>query len=156
MKVEKQGYNECALATIAALTKTPLSEVRKMACLVGGVEIDDWNSVLSSGKFWETLEPVAMRFGGPNMWAMVGPMGRTIIPGSTVKRLDVHGMRKLPDKGQGTITVKSTRRGTKSSHIMPWKNGLIYDPETPKIPRTFRQYRNHNPRMKVWIVTIKD
>lgn len=157
MKVEKQGFNECILATIAALTETPLREVRNKACMLAGVETDDWNSVVhKTHKFWDVSESVAMFFGGPNMWAMVGPMGRTIVPGSTVKRIDPYGMRKLPDKGRGTITVKSTRRGTAISHIMPWKDGMIYDPENPKTPMTFRQYHNFKPRMKVWIVTIEE
>lgn len=156
MKVEKQGLNECVLATIAALTKTPLSEVRKTACLFAGIEIDDWCSVLDDvKKFWEITESVAMRFGGPNMWAMVSPVGR-FVAGSSVSQMDIHGMRKLPDKGRGTITFKSRRRGTKMSHIMPWKDGLIYDPETPRTPMTFRQYRKLRPRMKIWIVTIED
>lgn len=159
MKVERQGHNECILATIAALTETPLREVRNKACVLAGVETDDWNSVVTGrfrSKFWDVSESVSMFFGGPNMWAMVGPMGRTIVPGSTVKRIDPYGMRKLPDKGRGTITVKSTRRGTAISHIMPWKDGMIYDPENPKTPMTFRQYRKIKPRMKVWIVTIEE
>lgn len=157
MKVEKQGHNECVLATIAALTEAPLQDVRNTACKLAGVAPDDWSSLLGDvNKFWEAVEDVSMRFGGVNMWAMVGPMGRTMVLGSTVKRLDVHGMRKLPDKGRGTITVKSTKRGTKISHVMPWKNGIIYDPENPETPMTFRQYRKAKPTMKVWIATIEE
>ncbi len=156
MKVEKQGFNECCLATIAALTETPLWKVRSLACKLAGV--DDWSSVLwDVKKFWDISEKVSMFFGGPNMWAMVGPRGiHSTVPGSTVKSVDTHGMRKLPDKGRGTVTVKSTRRGTNISHIMPWKDGLIYDPENPETPMTFRQYRKFRPRMKVWYVTIED
>ncbi len=155
MKVERQGHNECVLATIAALTETPLWEVRRKACMFAEIALDDWASMMyDAKKFWDVTERVAMFYGGPNMWAMVGPAGR-YVPGSSVSEMYLHGMRKLPDKGRGTITFRSKRRGkNKVSHIMPWKDGLIYDPETPKTPMTFRQYRNLRPSMKIWLVTI--
>ncbi len=156
MKVEQQGYNECLLATIAALSNTPLKTVRKYACERAGYE--HWSQMIDNvdaGTYWIYAKDIAYLFGGPDMWALIGPAG-SHVPGSSVSELDTYGMRKLPDKGRGTITFKSKRRGVRISHIAPWKDGLIYDPENPKTPMTFRQYLKLRPRMKVWTVTIED
>jgi hypothetical protein len=48
--------------------------------------------------------------------------------------------RVLPKVGRGTASFHW--RGTpEAHHIIPWEDGLLYDPESPETPRTLAQYR---------------
>lgn len=157
MKVERQRDHECLLATMAALSGARLEDVRATACRLAGVE--NWVEIRGNlAVFWDVAEQVAMALGGANLWSMVGP-GHTVrgmVPGATVTRLNIRNMRRLPAKGRGTVSFRRRQRGGKvTSHIMPWKDGIIYDPENPDTPRTLTQYRKVDRRFKLFIVTLE-
>ena len=92
-----------------------------------------------------------------NLCALVGRgAARGAVPGATVTRIESYNMRRLPAKGRGTVSFRRTRRGGKvTSHIMPWQDGMIHDPEKPETPMTLAQYRKRDRRFKLAIVTLE-
>lgn len=156
MKVELQRDHECLLATMAALSGARLEDVRATACRLAGVE--NWVEIRgNTAVFWDVAEQVAMALGGENLWSMVGRGAiRGTVPGATVTRLDIYNMRRLPVKGRGTVSFRRrSRSGKRTSHIMPWQDGLIHDPEDPDTPRTLSEYRRLDRRFKLAVVTLE-
>lgn len=156
MKVELQRDHECLLATMAALSGARLEDVRATACRLAGIET--WTEIRGKTTlFWDVAEQVAMALGGVNLWSMVGRgAARGEVPGATVTRVETYNMRRLPVKGRGTVSFRRTRRGGKvTSHIMPWNDGMIHDPENPDTPMTLSEYRRRDRRFKLSIVTLE-
>ena len=134
MKVEAQGRNECVLATIAALSSRPLSEVRDLACEVAMV--DTWNEVLGTPQYWSTVASVARTFrvtGVPTLreWKAAQRTAGSVPPAST--------KAVLPTTGQGSVAFRYSDRGP---HICPFENGYLYDSssDTPMRPRTLEEF----------------
>lgn len=154
MRVELQRDHECLLATMAALSGASLEDVRVKACCLAGIE--HWAEIRGKRDlFWSVVEQVAMALGGVNLWSMVGT-NRGGVPGATVHTLVIHNMRKLPAKGRGTVSFRRRQRGGKvTSHIMPWKDGIIHDPEDPDTPMTLAEYRRRDRRFKLAVVTLE-
>ena len=137
MKVERQGTNECMLATIAGLLGRPLDQVRAEACRAG--QVDRWNDLISRpGAYWQAVEQVA----GPDLYPIVNCRYSTTVP--TAREWTI------PNSGRGVIVV--TFRDSPTSHIMPWENSLIYDPMDPH-PVTLQDWLLANPEATV--ITVR-
>lgn len=153
MKVELQGDGECMLATIAALSNRPLAEVRKVACRAAGIE--KWREVITPcwTPYWAAVTFVAEYFGGKTLLNLVGDWKGVSPPGSV--RCLPKSISKLPKHGKGAV-VMDMGQEEDTTHIMPWENGRIYDPETPKSSYTIRQWLQRYPYAKVARITFMD
>ena len=118
MHVEKQGAGECMLATLAALSGWPLPVVRRLAVDMTG---RSWNSVASDDTqdYWQTVPRLCRCLG---LTAIPLPLPDSPRPGQVTIR--------LPDRGRGWVTVRDGSR----AHIMPWADGLVYNPLAPAAP----------------------
>ena len=134
LNVERQGPSECMLATIAALQGRPLAQVRAEACRAA--RVDKWDDLIYPPRtetYWQAIERVA----GPDLYPIVHcRYAATTVPTA--------GEWAIPNSGRGVIVV--TFRDT--SHIMPWENGLIYDPMDPH-PVTLQDWLLANPEATV-------
>ena len=144
MKVERQGLNECMLATIAALQGRPLDHVRVEACRAA--RVDKWDDLIyphpQVETYWQAIERVA----GPKLY----PIVHCRYTGAMVPS----GERTIPDVGRGVVVVIFDDSTT--FHIMPWENGLIYDPIDPH-PVTLRDWLHGHPTATVLATrSIKD
>lgn len=128
VRVEKQGKNECMLATMAALADVPLARVRKRACALAGVR--QWRPY-SMDRFWGVVAMVADELGIMGMvpttvifqWELSRPCGRPTL------------------RGKGSILVVFP---SNESHIMPYEDGLIYNPNSPTESITLKEYLARN------------
>jgi hypothetical protein len=154
MRVESQGNSECMLATIAALADRSLAEVREYACDLAGVR--KWSRVCNTiartraGKptFWSVVPKVAQHFGGDGLLALVDMRWESMSAsagGVTTSKL------ALPAIGRGTVRVVYRERAGRSGHIMPWADGLIYDPASidPSVGVTLEKYLEFHPYYRV-------
>ena len=143
LNVERQGRNECMLATIAALQGRPLSQVRAEACRAA--QVDKWNEAIqfcAHDAYWRAVERVA----GPDLYPIVCcRYAATMVPTA--------GEWAIPNSGRGVIVVTFFPL---TSHIMPWENGLIYDPMDPH-PVTLEDWLRGNPTATILAVrSIKE
>ena len=121
MKLQRQGFNECQLATIAMLADKSLDEVRDVTCKMLGTSI--WLPLsLSPAAFWLCVEALCLYYG----LTKIHPRINQMITGSTLPN--------LVGKGQITIEFHS-----KESHAMAYEDGLIYDPNGDK-PVTWEEW----------------
>ena len=75
MRIESQGLNECTLATLAALTDTPLSDVRALALFYANMLTSDGTTYSTwydfharhNGQFWRVFGRIVEHFGGTEM-----------------------------------------------------------------------------------------
>ena len=137
LAVEKQGPMECALATMGALTGTSLATLREMA---GPLYFGDHSQIVS----------IARHVGGEHLVALMG-MGIA----SGIRRLSPF-RREVPTWGRGTVRFNVRGCPTQAGHIVPWKNGFLYDPESPNEPLTLTQYRRRYRRLIVDYITWED
>lgn len=117
MRVEKQGKSECALATIAALADVPLAKVRTAARERTGCA---WSKI-ETKVFWATIKLLLRQFGLPERLAATWYKQQS---------------KKVPTRphlaGKGTLIIHTLHFSV--THIMPYENHLLYDPEYPARP----------------------
>ena len=136
LHVEKQGEGECMLATLAALSGWPLPVVRRLAADMTGQR--SWDSVTSLD-FWHTVRLLSHCLG---LTAIPRPLPSGLLPGQVTIR--------LPDRGRGWVRV----RDESLVHIMPWADGLVYDPMlTPAAPISLDAWLARHPGW--WAVEYK-
>jgi hypothetical protein len=135
MKVERQGIEECMLATVAALAGESLLTIRTEACSAAGVT--RWADTFKpgqSGRYWDGITAVVDKY---HLRPLI-TLWETDKPGAG-KRFD--GRWVLPAKGKGAINLKWQEASHRwCYHIAPWENGLIYDPNDPKCGQTLPNY----------------
>ena len=143
LKVEQQGTNECMLATIAALLGRPLDQVRAEACRAA--RVDKWGDLIyphhQTERYWQTVERVA----GPGLYPIVYCRDGTMVPS---------GEKTIPNVGRGVVVV--IYDDPPAAHIMPWANGVIYDPIDPH-PVTLEDWLRDHPTATILTVrSIKE
>jgi len=130
MRIELQGPSECALATLAALTDTPLSDVRAVALFHANAFTPDDTTYLTweafhahpNGMFWRVLGRAVEHFGGAEMRRL---WTDNMIAYGTDAYVLPTPTHSIPAMGRGTITIH--RNDRQVGHIMPWENGRVYD-----------------------------
>lgn len=142
MHVEKQGANECMLATLAALGGATLDTMRAMVRQHAGLSWDEiWMTDAEPERhnlFWGTVTALCIALGLP-------PIPRVLGPPPTGYA--------LPPRGRGHLRVGSAF----GNHIMPWENGLLYDPHHPEDGVTLAQWLVSCPGWWVTrITTVSD
>jgi hypothetical protein len=149
MIVPQQGSMECGLATIAALADVSLDRVRAVAHEVQRATGREFRQR-------PNLRTIAEHFGGAALAELCGfdfpCYERPTSDGQAARRLGPR-TRKLPLKGRGVVRVHVSRY--RSGHIMPWADGLVYDPMDPSRPMTLAEWRKENPRWKVTYITVE-
>ena len=121
IKLQKQGFNECQLATIAMLADRPLKEVREVACRMLGTST--WLPLSVSVKaFWLIVETLYLYYG----LTKIHPRMNQATANSTTPDLS----------GKGQITVQF---GSGEAHAMAFEDGLVYDPNGDK-PVTWEEW----------------
>jgi len=133
IRVELQGYNECALATLAALADKPLNWIRETACSYAGVT--RWADA-DPRTFWMALTKTAADVGLANNvknWRRY--MGTGTISATSLK-------------GRGSIII----RGEGAAHAMAYENGLVYDPNSPLRPGSLEWMLRDTGPWSDWIV----
>ena len=137
MHVEKQGANECMLATLAALGGATLDTVRAMVPRYAGLSWDEiWMTDAGAERhnlFWRTVTALCLALELPPIPSAPGPLPTG---------------HALPPRGRGYVRVGSAF----GAHIMPWENGLLYDPYHPEDGVTLAQW--HVSRPEWWVVCI--
>ena len=113
MRHERQGKQECQLATLAMLADIPLTDVRWFALSWAGV--NQWLAVWGTGKFWPTVSAVKEVL-GLNL--------------SLVNRQSGSNMRRGAPKsaelsGRGQL---SFRQLGGAWHAVAYEDGVVYDP----------------------------
>ena len=149
----KQGYNECALATLANLAGRPLDDVRRAARELTGLP---WHTFLdrhlptggTNPVHYRILEELARRFylnlghDGLEGACSVNRFGRPL------------QLRRIPIRGRGYITVRVDYGFYVAGHIMAWENGRIYDSDPDAaVCETWAQWRKRNSGwvpVKLW------
>lgn len=132
MRGERQGDQECVLATIADLTKTPLAQVRATVLAYTGKKT--WVDVCNEGQgeltdlFWKAVFYVcdiyddkkqlhhAILQVSANHDELSVPCHARIIDPS---------ISELPNPGKGVLVLIPVVGN--GGHIVPWENGLAYD-----------------------------
>lgn len=165
MRGELQGKDECNLATIGDLTRTPLAIVRELAL-----------AMAPSFQTWGDLVDYCRR-GGPDgtkvYWAGIAHAALQLDPSGSVLdaiRLASHvrgriaytagakgwtGRKKtLPRKGKGAIVLVPIVDVNGPGHIVPWENGLAYDPNPPLRALTLAELRSRYLRIGYRVVRI--
>ena len=124
MKIQKQGFNECQLATIAMLANRPLSEVREVACKMLGTST--WLPLtVTLETYWLTVEALCIYFGLAEIHPKMSQATTNIKPNLS---------------GRGQITVQFDNEGAHSlTHAMAFEDGLVYDPNGDK-PVTWEEW----------------
>ena len=132
MRGERQGLDECLLATIADLTKTPLSQVRALALAFTGKS--SWKDVMNLGKgfpsdlHWQAAFYVCDILDPSKQLAHVLIRASSVHNGLTVmcsaSSLDPN-ILELPPEGRGVIVL--ARPYPKPGHIVAWENGKCFD-----------------------------
>ena len=121
MQLQKQGFNECELATIAMLADRPLDEVREVACKMLGTLT--WLPLsLSIEAFWLTVEALCVHFG----LAKIHPRMNQATANNTTPDLS----------GKGQITIQFSGE---EAHAMAFEDGLVYDPNGER-PVTWEEW----------------
>ena len=119
MNVERQGHSECFLVTIAALSDTSLAATRARALeLTEKITSEPipwadlaWRNIDAWWTVAETLShECGLTYDKTAFYVATGGLDST-----------------LPARGRGTVQV----RHDSISHIMPWEDGLVWDPENP-------------------------
>ena len=138
MNVERQGHFECFLATIAALSDTSLAATRARALAltveVNGEPIPWADLAWRDIDAWLTVADTLARECGLSydktaFYVATGSLDST-----------------LPTRGRGTVRVKHDS----VSHIMPWEDGLVWDPENPEIGQTLDTWCSAHPGWTVY------
>jgi len=128
MRVEIQGYDECMLATISALSRVPLEKVRKRALETAKANSWSFVSNLPSQKlFWSTVNILKKEFGIPDK---LPDTEAQVIIGNDKKR-------KLPPSREGSLII--IYNGKETGHIVPFSNEYIYGTLGEK-PVTLKEY----------------
>lgn len=150
MKVEIQGEDECALATIAALVDKPLFEIR-------GIFYDHLyadEELIKYFKTWKDIVKSYIAFWGITAFiCWYVNLHPSVILGC--KRF--YEINQLPYIGKGAVSLryKSFDKG----HIAPYENGLIYDSrckEWAETGVTLEEYLNLNKQAKLNFISIID
>ena len=152
MKVEKQGSDECVLATIAALADRPLAEIRQLACKVAGVKV--WAHAVQTPSYWRAIKYLCNRFGGNLKYHFTSYKYGDPPPGASVEVLS-NDIIDLPEKGKGTVIIWRTK-GKRISHIMPWSNGKVCDPANPSNWYSLREIKAIFKNWKVNYITSEE
>ena len=109
MRVERQGPDECMLATLAALADTTLAHVRALSGVPSWADdVIGW-----PGRYQDATDRLCVALRLPQI-VLSGPTG-SVAP-------------FLPRTGRGYVHVG---RVTGWGHIMPWEDGRLCDPEDP-------------------------
>jgi hypothetical protein len=121
LKHQKQGKDECALATIAMLSGKPLDLIRRRA--LGHSKAITWHEVVMSpdGRFWDTLGYLA-KFYGLEKKIVLGPAVQAY-GGEPQRPKQIY--RHCPPKLKGTGQIIIQQRG--SSHSVAFSDGIVYD-----------------------------
>ena len=124
MQLQRQGFNECQLATIAMLANRPLSEVREVACKMLGTSA--WLPLsVTLETYWLTVGALCIYFGLAEIQPKMSQVTTNIITNLA---------------GKGQITVKFDNEGARpSAHAMAYEDGLVYDPNGDK-PVTWEEW----------------
>lgn len=143
MRGELQGKNECLLATIADLTKTPMAQVRATALAYSGKSHWDeiYEHITNRGQIDDFFWKVAFYL--CDVYDPTKKLAHAIIKaaGTTQQMRDActaatlldSSITELPAKGRGVIVLLHVwGRG----HIVPWEDGLAYDPNLPGVGDT--------------------
>ena len=145
MIVERQGQFECALSTMGALMRMPLETIRPHALAAAHSTGEPIYKHATLRVLANRLDPsgyLLMLCGGFHTGRVVTAIASSASSGGTISFLS-RWTRVLPKVGRGTASFHW--RGTPSAHhIMPWEDGLLYDPESPETPWTLAQYRALN------------
>lgn len=121
MQLQRQGFNECQLATIAMLANRPLNEVREVACKMLGTST--WLPLsISAAAFWLIIESLCLHYG----LTKIHPRMNQATANSTTPDLS----------GKGQLTIQWTSEG---AHAMAYEDGLVYDPNGDK-PVTWEEW----------------
>jgi hypothetical protein len=147
MKVERQGENECMLATLAALSGQPLAIVRRLA--LGHAGADCWARMLRErDRYWTAVDATAAdlrmeRFLDAVKAALREAQSDREARSDALAVLAGNAPPSLPAVGRGAVLAVSPRTG----HIMPWQDGLVFDPESedPSVGITLPEYRRRRP-----------
>jgi hypothetical protein len=142
MIVERQGAYECALSTMAALLAVPLTAVRATASVAArraGERIDEHVTLRALANDLDPSGHLLMLCGGFPEHGDTTVRSASTSTGGTVSYLS-RWTRVLPKVGRGTASFH-WRETPETHHIMPWEDGLLYDPESPETPWTLDQYR---------------
>lgn len=132
MWVEQQGYFECMLATIAALANVSLTEVRETACT--RAKVDCWEKVCYSYiLFWDTIRYLKRYY---HVSGVPGTNRYNTIPGNAQTLV-----------GKGSISIRPIN--FLNTHIMPFENGLIYDPNQSRSPFPLEDLEKRYPKWEV-------
>ena len=129
MELQKQGTNECVLATFAMLADKPLVEVRSRAMqLIRELEPDKslhkWNTFI----FWAEWES-RTKFVRVLATELLGEsFARRTVAGWDLKWA-VGGLTELPKSGKGQILIKLPL----GRHSVAYENGIVYDPAAGKM-----------------------
>ena len=149
MLVEKQGVDECMLATIAALAGRTLDETRRIACKAARVR--KWHSLFNHGNRHDLYRAGVLavcREYDPSgrLLRLVGrkPSGWSYSAVSMPAdengvKVVMRGSMELPLGYHGSITIG--RPGV--SHICPWRDGKVYDPNHPETPTSLNAILSH-------------
>ena len=150
--VERQGHNECALATMAALESVPLYAVRELALDQARRTGRPFYTNTNLNAVADRIDPTGRLksiLGLPDgFWQALPP-----ITGSGVRHLSKY-IRALPARGRGAVTFRWN--GKRMGHVAPWEAGLVYDPQAPELPMTLQEYRRRNPGVSVVNITITE
>jgi len=141
MHVEKQGPQECVLATIAALTDRPLSEIRQRADTLTQTKSKEYQNFVSSKRdlnlYREVLTQLCKEIGiePPYSYKHIGMLIREAPTGRR---------EALQGKGAIFVVIKDWP-GEGLSHLMPYENGVITDPANLQQYRGLEELFNINP-----------
>jgi hypothetical protein len=124
MKVPRQEHQECMLATLAALSNVDVGTVKSLAFYHANVtswsdlfiENTGYASQEQSDRFWYAVRMTCRDLGLST--SCICKRDDLINPGSSE-------INSIPKIGRGSLSV----RFENNAHIVPWENGLIYDPE---------------------------
>ena len=120
MQLQRQGFNECQLATIAMLADRPLDEVREVACKMMGSAT--WLPLsVSIQAFWLIVESLYVHYGLTKIHPRLNQATTSIAPNLL---------------GRGQITIQFDGR---EAHAMAFEDGLVYDPNGDK-PVTWEEW----------------
>ena len=138
MHVEKQGANECMLATLAALGGVTLDTVRAMVQQYARLSWDKIGTADADAErhnlFWRTVTALCLALELPPIPSAPGPPPTG---------------HALPPRGRGYVRVSTAFE----AHIMPWENGLLYDPHHPEDGVTLAQWLVSYPA-EWWVTCI--
>jgi hypothetical protein len=119
MKIETQGHNECMLATFAAVSRMPLSEVRDLALSLSGAK--SWNDVLSVPCWAEGIIYKMAK------WKKI-PAEAFIPPFLYMSDYVPVGSNSYDLSGIGTILIYyKDAFGELTGHIAPYEDWKIYN-----------------------------